>query len=150
MDADDGVGDHRRQPARHERVLAVAPPAGHDVVAGVEGREQARDVGGVVLEVAVHGDDDLAGGVIDAGRERGGLSEVAHQAHEVHARIVAGGRDQARIGVVVAAVVDEHDLAREPQAIGGRLELGDQGLGVRGLVVDGDDDGQLRHRDRTT
>ena len=83
---DDPVGDPRRQHA-HGVVLPVLAPAADDVVALVELLEQARDVVRIVLQVAVHEDEDLAAAVVDPRLHRGRLPEVAAEAHHAHVRI---------------------------------------------------------------
>jgi hypothetical protein len=53
----------------------------------VEGGEQPADVGGIVLQVAVHGDDDRAARrYLDAGAHGGGLAEVAAEADDAEVR----------------------------------------------------------------
>jgi DNA-binding NarL/FixJ family response regulator len=67
--AREAVEDAREDAAR-PRILAAALPAGDEVEALVELREQARDLGGVVLEIGVDRDDDLAPRLLEAGREK--------------------------------------------------------------------------------
>ena len=110
---------------RFDRVSCrCAPPAAHHVEALVELGHEARDVGGVVLQVAVRGHDDLAPRVVEAGRERRGLAEVAAQAH---ARARGGRAPRARAmrlgGAVARAVVDEEDLVGPAQGLEARREL---------------------------
>ena len=67
----------------------VAParlPAADEVEALVQLRQQLRDLGGVVLEVAVDRDDDVAAGLGEAGGEGGRLAEVAAQPDDADAR----------------------------------------------------------------
>src|SRR5438067_5842203 len=72
------VGDH----PPNERVLAVTLPAGDEVVALVELRDEGGDFRRIVLEVGVHRHDDLARCSIEACRQGGRLSEVATQADD--------------------------------------------------------------------
>ena len=67
-----------------EGVLAALLPAGHEVVALLERRDEVGDLGGVVLAVAVHRDDDVAAGGGEAVRERRRLAEVAPQLDDAH------------------------------------------------------------------
>ena len=76
--ARDGVEDARRDPPG-ERVAALRLPAGDEVEALLELREQARDLGRIVLEVAVDRDDDVALRLLEARLQRGRLAEVAPQ-----------------------------------------------------------------------
>ena len=58
---DQPVGEHRRHAAGEERVLAVLAPAADDVEAARRSSSHhPRDVGGVVLQVAVGGDHQPA------------------------------------------------------------------------------------------
>ena len=109
--AGDAVEDLRRDAAR-ERVAALRLPAGDEVVALVELREQPRDLGRVVLQVAVDRDDDLARGLAEAGVERGRLAEVAAQPDDADVVVrVVESRERAE-GAVGRAVVDEDRLPR--------------------------------------
>src|SRR6266550_1868502 len=80
---DQGVRDQRRKPAREPRILAVPPPTADHVVTLLQLGYQQPDVGGVILEIAVEKDEDVAATVLDAGLQRGGLSEVAAELHEL-------------------------------------------------------------------
>src|SRR5439155_22958733 len=73
--ASDPVEDARRHAAR-DRVPAMRLPPGYEVESLVELREEARDLGRVVLEVAVDRDDDVALRIREAGGERCGLPDV--------------------------------------------------------------------------
>ena len=63
------VGDARGDAAEDEVVGALGAPAADDVVALFELGEEVGDLVGVVLEVAVHGEDEVALGVVEAGGE---------------------------------------------------------------------------------
>src|SRR5581483_282126 len=60
----------RRNTAHPEIVDALLAPSADDVVTLGNFLEEHRDVGGIVLQVAVHGDDVLAARVIEAGGQR--------------------------------------------------------------------------------
>ena len=115
---DEGVGRPRRQAARHQGVLALAPPAGDDVVAFVELGEQHRDVGRIVLQIGVERHDDVAARGVEAGGHRRRLAEVAREADDAQLRAAGGGRAQKLGRLVAAAVVDEQDL----DGVAGRFE----------------------------
>ena len=71
------VGDSRGQAAHYEIVHALLAPAADDVaMTGFKGVEQSGDVGGVVLQVAVHRNDDVAGSEVEPCRQRGRLPVV--------------------------------------------------------------------------
>ena len=68
----------REGDAAHEEVVAALhAPAADDVIALFELGEKGRDLVGIVLKIAIHGEDELALRVIKSGGEGGGLTEVA-------------------------------------------------------------------------
>src|SRR5262249_6498754 len=73
--------DHRVEDAAGiDLVPGVVPdllPAANHVVASIQLVEEAGDLGGVVLEVAVHGEDERAARGLEAGDKRGRLAEIA-------------------------------------------------------------------------
>jgi hypothetical protein len=83
-----------------ERVAAPCLPAADQVEPLVQLREQARNLGRVVLEVGVDGDDDVAVGVCEAGRERRRLAEVLAQADDANVVVCAVEPGQRCIGAV--------------------------------------------------
>ena len=109
---DQAVGQHRRELAQCEAVLPVLAPAGHQVVRFVEQLvDQQRDVPRVVLQVAVHGDDDIATRRVDTRLHGRRLPEIAQQAKHPDVRAHRGGmRLQRGAGAVAAAVVDDDQL----------------------------------------
>ena len=114
--AGDPVEDLRRDAPR-QRVAPLRLPARDEVEALVELGEQPRDLGRVVLEVAVDRDDDVAARLREPGRERGGLAEVAPQADDAHvvvARVQPRQRGERAVG---RAVVDEDGLPRVAERV---------------------------------
>src|SRR4029079_10841596 len=72
------------------RILPALLPAGDEVeVLLLEDGEEAGDLLRVVLEVTIHGDDDRAARVVEAGAQGRGLAEVAAQADELDPGIPA-------------------------------------------------------------
>src|ERR1700686_3102956 len=67
----------RREAAKPEIIDARLAPAADDVIALSNFFEEQRDVGGIVLQIAVHGDDVFAAGMVESGGQAGGLAEVA-------------------------------------------------------------------------
>ena len=104
---DQPVGDHGGNAAGQPPVLAVLSPAADDVEPGFDFFQKMREIGRVVLKIRVHGDDDLAPGVFESGRYRGGLAEILPEADDPHSGI--GGADILEDGerCVGASVVDE-------------------------------------------
>jgi len=88
------AGDERRRSvvdpgddAAAERIAPVLLPAGDEVIALVELREEVRDLGGVVLEVGVDRHDHVAGGDLEAGCQRRDLAEPPPQSHDPDVRV---------------------------------------------------------------
>ena len=113
---DQTVGDHRRQPARDELVLSVLPPAARDVVAALDHLDHRRNVARIVLQIAVRGDDEPSARVIEAGRERRGLAEIAPQPDHPQMRIAGLQLRQDLEALVRAPIVDDDELVRTAPA----------------------------------
>ncbi len=97
--------------AAHDEVVnALLAPAGDDVVALFELFEEVGNVVGIVLQVAVHGENELARGVVETRRQRRGLAEVAAQLDDQHAAIDRGDLFQQLVGAVAGAIVDKDQL----------------------------------------
>jgi len=134
-DADGGVeeagGDYLAQ-----GVMAYLLPAGYQVIALVEEIQEAGDFCGVVLEIAVHGENDVATGGGEAGLEGDGLAEVTAEAEGAD---LTGAMEAGNFGpgLVGGAVVYEQDfVVRGENLLQGLAEGGDGVL----FVVNGDDD----------
>jgi hypothetical protein len=69
-------------------VVALLLPAGDEVGAGLDAGDEVGDHGGVVLEVGVEGEDDLAAHALEAGGEGRGLAEVAAEVDDADARVL--------------------------------------------------------------
>src|SRR5690606_12144172 len=139
--ADDPVRDPGRDLPRDQPVLPLLPVPCHQVVPFPDALDQARDVAGVVLEVAVHADDDVAAGVVESGLHGGCLAVVAGEADQAHAGVLGGAARGDRGRGVGAAVVDEDQLPALDT--GERLAHGgDEGLEGFFLVEERDDDGE--------
>jgi len=102
--------DHTRGQGAADGVLAPAPASARNVVAGLDRLDEPGDVLGLVLEVAVHRDDDVPARPRQAGVHRGMLAEVAFEADGAHAHV---GRVKAFEGskrAVRRTVVHEDQL----------------------------------------
>src|SRR3981081_1618149 len=87
-------------------------PAADDVVALFELGEEVGDLVGIVLEIAVHGEDEVPLGVVEAGGEGGGLAEVAAKLDDENAAVYGGDLFQQAVGAVAGSVVDEDQFKR--------------------------------------
>ena len=108
----------------------------------VQLRQESRDLGGIVLKVAVDGDDDVARGLLEPGLQGGRLAEVAPEPNDADVVVGSVEAGEGREGPVRGAVVDEDDLPRPAQRLECGLELVVQQRDALLLVVYGDD-----HRD---
>ena len=108
--ADQPVGEHRGQLARQPLVLPVHAPADDEVVALLQLGEHHRDVGRIVLQVAVHGDEEAAARELDPRGHRRGLAVVALEPQHPDAVVASDQVARARHRGVAAAVVHEQDL----------------------------------------
>lgn len=119
-------------------VFAFGSVTADKVVAGgfVEFGDHGRDVGGIVLEVAVEGGDELASGVMDAGVHGGALASVLGEGEDAD----AGAALDALEGGVGGAVVDEDEFVVDAGEglVDLLLKFGDIVL----LIVEGDYDGE--------
>ena len=63
-----------------------------------------------MLQIAVHGDDDVALGFVEAGRERGGLAEIAAQADHLQMAVGLHQVGQQLEAAVGGGVVHEENF----------------------------------------
>jgi len=70
--------------ASRDRVAAVRLPTRDEVESLLELREQARNLGGIVLEIAIDRHDDIALRLSEAGGECRSLAKVPSQAHDAN------------------------------------------------------------------
>jgi len=101
---------------------AVATPGQHHFVALAPFFQQTRNQLRRVLQVRVDGNDRVPARKVDARGQRRLLAVVAREVDDAHARIRLLRREQARQGVVAAAVVDADDL----ELLARRLQHRDQ------------------------
>ena len=121
------------------------PPAGH-VGAGVHGRHELRDVLGRVLEVAVHRHDDVAPRPREARVHGRMLAEVPAEANGPHAVVACVEALELGERAVGRPVVHEDDLVRPARCVERRDRAAVQLVERRRLVVERDDDRDIRPR----
>lgn len=108
--APDGVAESRDQPADGRVVAIDAPATGEIKCAGGDGRVERGEIAGIVLAIAVHGEDQIAARGAQAVEQRGGLAEVSGvRERAAFGPACTGGGDLGG-GGVGAAVVDENDF----------------------------------------
>src|SRR6185369_11551154 len=103
--------DARRGDADEPVALAAArAPRPADAVGVLERAEQPRDVGGVVLQVRVDGEDGPPPRRLHPGPARGRLAAVGGEALHAETRVARGELLQDGPGAVAAGVVGHDDL----------------------------------------
>src|SRR5215204_1585368 len=135
------VEDPGQRPAR-PRIAPVGLPARHEVIALLELREQARDLGRVILEVGVHRDDGVTAGMRESGGERRGFAEVAPQAYDPDRVTLRAQAGQLGERAVCRAVVHEDDLPGAVEGLECGADLCEERSEARLLVMDRHDDGE--------
>ena len=117
------------------RVVPFLPEPGYHaevaVLAGENRLDHLRDVGRVVLAVAVHGGDQFAAGMPDSGSDRRALPVASGMLYHLQCRDRLLQPEQVLVGFVGARIVDHHDFAIEP----GFEDFADEGADVFGFVV---------------
>ena len=141
--ADEPVRRPRRETSE-ESVLTVAAPSADNVVTLVQLLEKPCDVCRVVLEIAVHWNDDLSAGVVEPGAECCRLPVVPAELDEPQSRLRSGESRQPGIGLVSTPVVDGDHLPRPAELLESLDGCLAERLDVLLLVVDGDDDRDIR------
>ena len=74
---DQPIGDDRGHSAGQRIVLACHAPTRDDIEALGELGQERRDIGRVVLAVAIHRDNDVAAAVLNRRHQGGGLPVIA-------------------------------------------------------------------------
>ena len=105
-----------------------------------DARHQRRDLVRIILQVGVHGDDDVGGGRVETGGQRRRLAEVASERQATHARTISQFLDHGE-RPVGTAVIDDPYLPRTLHAVDRARDALDQ-FGQRLGLVEG------RHHDR--
>ncbi len=122
-------------------IVAHALPAADHVGAVLfQGTQEARNLGRVILQIGIEGQDDLAARGMKASRQRRRLAEIAAETNTVDPAIFPGqlGDDLPR--TIGAAVVDEDNLDGEIRLMSHRSDLLVERQKAVVFVVNGDDD----------
>ena len=138
--APDGVAESRDQPADGRVVAIDAPTTGEIKCAGGDGRVERGKIAGIVLAVAVHGEDQIAARDAQAVEQRGGLTEVSGvRKRAAFGPACTGGGDLGG-GRVGAAVVDEDDLENRVQRCKHRHSVLEERQEIARFVIERDDE----------
>ena len=95
------------EPAALSRLLDAVDDIRASLAHGVA---EQRKPAGILLEVAVDQEDQVAAGMSEPGHQRLVVAEVPRQVDDAHARIASADLQRHPKRVVCRAVVDEHDL----------------------------------------
>jgi len=110
-------------------INAILAPSADDVVAFGNFLKKQWNVGGIVLQVAVHGDNVFAAGVVESGGQAGSLSEIAAQLDYGYATVDGGYLAEQPECAVDGAVIDQHHFeglaASFHYGFEARVEVGD-------------------------
>ena len=98
-----------------------------------------------MLEVAVHGEDVVALGVIESGCKSRGLTEIATEFDDENAAVDGGNFFEEAIGSVAGAIVDKDQLEGFADRFHNGLEAIVESCDVFLFVVERNDDGIFRH-----
>jgi hypothetical protein len=98
-----------------------------------------------VLQVAVHGEDELTGCVVKSGGKGRSLAEVAAELDNQDPGIDGSNLLQELVGAVAGAVIYQDQLIAAPDVLHNLLEAGIEGSYVLVFIVKGNYDGILRH-----
>ena len=97
-------------PPHDEVVDALFAPSADDVVALFELVEEVGDLLRIVLQIAIHRQDELALRMIEARGQRRGLSEIAPQLDYQHAAVYRGNLFQQLVGAITRSIVHQHQF----------------------------------------
>jgi hypothetical protein len=64
--------------------LSIGSPTAHDVIAFIEFCDEPRNICRIVLEVAIHRNDNVSTGKFKSRRHGSGLAEVSPEFYNVH------------------------------------------------------------------
>src|SRR5271165_4032573 len=106
------IGDAAWQTACQPSVPPLGSPPADDIESFLDFRDEARDLFRVVLQVAIHGDDDVAARNIKTCLECRGLAEIPAKSDNSYPRIALIDSLKSRRGLVRTTVVDEDNLIR--------------------------------------
>src|SRR5260370_29178424 len=121
-------------------------PAADEVVPFFELGEEVGDLVGIVLEIAVHGEDEVALGVVEAGGEGGGLAEVAAELDDENAAVDSGDLFEEAVGAVAGSIVDEDEFEGIADLLHYGFEAGVKGGDGFFFVIGRNHYGIFRHR----
>src|SRR5205807_2940069 len=106
------IGGATRKLPHKPVIPPVVAPAAHQVETFLDFFQKARNLFRVVLQIAVHRNDDFAARKIKTGFQRWGLPKIPPQSHQVYAPVVLEDVRKNLERIVLAAVVHKHQFVR--------------------------------------
>jgi hypothetical protein len=119
-------------------------PAHHDIIPLLDLLHEQGNVGGIILQIGVHGDQDLARCMVDACYHGRSLAMIAPELDHTDARINVRQGFTAHESIVRTAIVDEEDLEAPSHGLDGRNDGLVKRLYVVLFVVGGHNDRECR------
>src|SRR5579859_2566598 len=107
---DETIGYPGGQLAAQTRVLAMLAPATDNIVALVQLLQETRNIYRVVLKIAIHENQHLAGAMMNTGRNGGGLPIVTTEPDNVRARVRCCQFAQLLKGIIATAIINVDDF----------------------------------------
>ena len=138
----DGPVEHFAWRGFAEGILAALFPAGNEIIALVEFGEKAGKLVGIVLQVAIHRDDDISASDRESVGEALGFAEVAAMAKCSDAAVLRAKHFDLFPGAVFRTVVDKEQLKGDAFAIEHLKQTRIQRIEIAFFVVDRDDDAE--------
>ena len=111
---DEPIGHGGRDAAQKEIVLPLFSPTAHDVIPGLNLVYQQAEILGIVLEVCIQSDDDIAIGVVKSRGKSGCLTEIPPQPDNLDLWVLVCDRFQRGKRSVPASIVDKDNFVRTP------------------------------------
>src|SRR5215469_12509821 len=134
------IGAARWDSAQPEVINPLLAPAADDVISFGNFLQKDGNIGRIVLQVSIHGDDVIALRMIEARRQRGSLPEIAPQAHYGDAAVDRGDLAQQVKGTVARAIVHQDNLEALPVGLHDRFQPVIQVGDILLFVMQRDDD----------
>src|SRR5882724_311422 len=135
---DEPVGQRAWQLAPERGVLPLLPPARDEIVALIQFGQELRNIGRIILEIAIHGDEDISPGKTNTGHESRRLTGITAQLDEAQLRLRQLPDNLARL--IGAAVVHNNDLVGKAEIFQAAKESRQELLQVVRLVENGQND----------
>src|SRR6266436_9870524 len=135
---DEPVGKRAWQITLERGVLPLLPPARDEIVALIQFGQELRNIGRIILKIAIHGDEDISLGKTNPGHESRRLSGITAQLDEAQLRPRQLPDNLARL--IDAAVVHHNDLVGKAESFEAAKESRQKLLEVFRLVENGQND----------